>query len=271
MGIPPKNKGSYCDIVLVEKAPGNPQETVIDSQDNVFVSGTPPAPPVVAVNVQLSNGKVERLPKSMARFTVDYKFTTGQADGQKTYRLMANMSAGKKALVPAKPFEGKGSQLDTQGTLTYEIPYDVATATKFEFYLTEAEGKNSKAKEVSNRLAGNMTADPAVANVQFLISQPLANKMGGGGKKAAPAQAFQLQFQWKLVAGQLNPQATYSFVVLMAGNTVLLPNAPQVTAQGVYSQQLPYSGPTAFSLYIVESIPDQQPRTVSNTQNVRVK
>ena len=278
VSIPPKNMGSVCDVVLVEKAVGNPQEVVIDSQDNVFVSGTAPTPTPATVAVELSNAKVERLPKNMARFTVDYKFTSGKADAQKTYRLLGNMFAGKKTQPQAKPFEGKGNQLETQGTLTYEIPYDVAASTKFELYLTEAAGKNAKATVVSNKLAGKMTADAATANVKFQITLVLAAKMQGGakgkGKGQGQAQSFQLQFQWQLVQGQLNPQATYSCVAALPGNTapVPLPQATQLAASGTYNQILPYSsGQNAFSFYIVESIPDQQPRTVSNVQNVRVQ
>jgi hypothetical protein len=53
---------------------------------------------------------------------------------------------------------------------------------------------------------------------------------------------------------------------------------PLVTAQGLqfqstggFSQAMPYTGQTNVSIYIVELVADQPPRTVSNVQNVKLR
>jgi hypothetical protein len=148
--------------------------------------------------------------------------------------------------------------------------------TSFELWLTEAAGANSKATMVSNKLAGKLkrnAADPTAVQVQFHITPPLTSKMKGPNPKLPPQQ-FMLQFQWQLTSGKLNPQATYTCVAMVPGAGV----QPLVTAQGLqfqptggFSQAMPYAGQTNFSIYIVEVVADQSPRTVSNVQNVKVR
>jgi hypothetical protein len=273
VGLPPTNMTSVCDVTLVEKAAGNSQDTVIDAQDNIFVSGAPPAPTPAAVAVELSHARIERLANKMIRFTVDYKFTSGQADAGKAYTLFANLQSPKASQPPAKPFDDTGKKLATQGTFTKDIAFDAPATAKFELWLTEAAGSGLKGNTVSNKLTAKMTAaDPTPAKVQFQIGVPVATKMKGVNPKAPPQQ-FQLQFAWNLASGQLNPQATYSCVLVGQGNPLPLGTATgaQFPAANVFNQVLPYSGPSAFSIYIVEVGPDQQPRTVSNVQNFKVR
>ena len=176
--LPPKSMTSVCDVTLVEKAPGNPLESVVESQENVFVGGTAPAPAPAVVVVDLSNAKVKRLANKMVRFTVDYKFTSGQADAAKSYTLLANVVGGKAAKPQAKTFDGTGDKLTKQGTFTKDLTFDAPANAKIELWLTEAASSGLKGTMVSNRLTVKMTtvqADPAIKPM-FQIQKPLAKK-----------------------------------------------------------------------------------------------
>ena len=59
-----------------------------------------------------------------------------------------------------------------------------------------------------------------------------------------------IQVQWALKTGQLNPQATYTCVMVANGNAVPLTGpANPFQATGTFSQAIPYSGPTTYQFY----------------------
>jgi hypothetical protein len=272
VSLPAQNLTSVCEVTLVEKEGSSPKETVIDSRDNVFVSGSPPAPAPASVAVELSNAKVERLANKMIRFAVDYKFTSGQADAAKAYTLFANLQSAKASQPSVKPFDDMGKKLAIQGTFTKDFAFDAPANAKFELWFTEAAASGLKGNTVSNKLTVKMTAaEPVPSKVQFLIAAPIATKMKANPK--APAQQFQLQVAWSLASGQLNPQANYTCVLVAQGNTAPLFTAMgnQFPAANVVNQTFPYSGPSAFTVYIVETAPEQLPRTVSNMPSFKVK
>ena len=75
------------------------------------------------------------------------------------------------------------------------------------------------------------------------------------------------------MSGELNPKATYSCVIVAQGTPVPLGTAlgTQFPKAQVFNQALPYTGPANYSIYILETVPDQQPRAVSNIMPVPVK
>jgi len=261
---------AVCDVVLMERASGSAQDTVIDKQDNVFISGNPPAAPA-SMMVDLSNGKVERLPNKTVRFAVDYKFTTGEADPGKTYRLVASLNGVKLTPFQVTPYEAKGKSLTVVGRISKDLSLDTGPDMNYELWLTEAADKNAQGTTVSNVVKGKVTTtapDPIPARPQIQLVNTAVQRTVVGGKVAAAT----VSVVWKITAGGPNPKAIYTCVVELKGGKakqvrqqqVFQVAGSQLQTDGQFSQTVVFGGETTYDMFIVELSPGQaQPLVVS--------
>jgi hypothetical protein len=274
--VPPPAATRYCDLTLVEKVPGDANEVELDKVLNVVVSGSPPAPPPSAQPaVVLSNAKVERLANKTMRFTVDYEFTSGSPDPESMYQLTAKLKGTKIDIKQPIIVQGKGnSAIFKQGTVAKEMKIDSSADAKYELFLTQILPNYVTGKTVSNVLAGattgtapdNATTTPGL---QIQIGLTIVKKLQTGASASV---------QWRVTAGQINPQATYTCVVDLKGsnkksvgpqNLFMVPGT-QMQPQGTVTQQIVYVGEGSYDVIIYEQLPGSPQQRVSDKHNGKV-
>ncbi len=267
---------SKCDLFLMEKIVGSDSQTAIAQLQGIPVSGVPPsATPAptgpVKSAVELTNGSVQQVGNKV-RVTVDYRFTAGKPDPKKTYRLQVSVESGKATKTQIEAYNVKGDKFDFKATLvSKDLAAAVSAGKKFEMWITEDGSTDPQSNAISDKFTGKVTvslADVMPTKVQFQVAAA-ATKIKG--QKGQP-QVVNIQVQWALKTGQLNPQATYTCVMVANGNAVPLTGpANPFQATGTFSQAIPYSGPTTYQFYVIEQVTGQTATTVSNVQNANVK
>ena len=195
--------------------------STVDGVPPVATTTPPPSPEKSAV--ELSGGLVQLAGKN-THFSVDYRFTAGKPDPE-NLPTVGHIDAGKAAKTMTKPIEVKGDKFAFKDTLVKDLVLAVKQGSKFEMWVTEDAGGDSQGTSISNKLTGTVgvSLDVAAGDASVSSQCPGCHQRGrkGKGQKGMPQQ-FTVQVQWTLKAGQLNPQATYSCIMVVQGGTAVL-------------------------------------------------
>jgi hypothetical protein len=268
--VPVAAGATECLVRVVELKAGSGGEQLLHTAVRK-IGGTPPVVAAGPTQVELSGAKVERKSPDVLRVTVDYKFTGGQPDPSNTYQLQLNLTTVGKAsqVSDGQPrVEVKGAELQMQGQLVKEFNVQTAGTVKFaSLWLAEATPKNPGKFTVVSAApspSGDVVAGAGAAeelSILFSNVEVYKNKGVVNGN---------VQFNWKVLAGQPNPKAIYFATVELTGGdpkTTKL-RGPQglvkfqygpgkMPKEGYISQSLMMSAESEYQIRVFEQLPGQ--------------